>query len=71
MTLKMEVENVDQEDSIRIFKACMDEITEINLSKSSTEPQIVMGYECYTNKPEVAYRESTPFTRYMNSTKKE
>lgn len=69
MTLKIVIENIDQEESVRICKACVDEVEEINLRKSTSEPQIVMKYECGTIKPNPVYRESTPFSRYINGGK--
>lgn len=71
MTLEIKIENVDEAEAVIICKSCSDRIAEVNANKLLSEPQAVMSFECGPEKPPATYRESTPFSRYMNSTKKE
>lgn len=75
MTLKIEIKNVTSAEANEICSACSQVVEDINVRYIGDKDRIydaAMEFSCHSDTPHnIVPRESTPFTRYINNTKKE
>ena len=76
MTLTIKVANLEYNEAADLTKFVTDKIQDIENNRSvgscelkPPEPKVTFDYD--EDQPAIPYRESTPFSRYINGTKKE
>lgn len=76
MTLTIKIKNLEYADAADITKLVSDKVLEVEIDRAKDtmtprpdDPELTFDYDY--DDPPIPYQEDTPFSRYMNSTKKE